>query len=174
MNGNHFQAFSEMANINLNDPYTRLLDVTGNGQPDLVMTEENVFTWFAANGKKGYLPAEHSFKPLDEEQGPALVFADENHQESIFLADMTGDGLTDIVRIRNGEICYWANKGYGKFSAKVTMNNAPLFDYPQQFNLKYLQLADVSGTGAADIIYLGQNSFKALSEPNRKRLEQCP
>ncbi len=50
--------------------------------------------------------------------GPAIVFAD--LQQTIFLADMTGDGLTDIVRIRNGEICYWANKGYGCFSAKVT------------------------------------------------------
>ncbi len=33
-----------------------------------------------------------------------------------------GDGLTDWVRIRNGEVCYWANLGYGRFGAKVTMN----------------------------------------------------
>ncbi len=156
-----FQAFTEIANIDLRDPNTRLLDLTGNGQPDLVMTEENVLVWYAAKGKKGYEPAKQSFKPLDEEQGPALVFEDTDQQESIFLADMTGDGLTDILRIRNGEICYWANKGYGKFSAKITMSNAPLFDDPQQFNLNYLQLADVSGTGATDIIYLGKNTFKA-------------
>jgi hypothetical protein len=156
-----FQAFSEIVNVNLNDPNIRLLDITGDGQPDMVMTEENVFVWFAANGKKGYKPAESSYKPIDEERGPALVFTSLESQESVFLADMTGDGLADIVRIRNGEICYWANKGYGKFSAKVTMGNAPVFDYPQQFNLKYLQLADVSGTGATDIIYLGENRFRA-------------
>ena len=27
---------------------------------------------------------------------------------------MSGDGLTDLVRIRNGEVCYWPNLGYGR------------------------------------------------------------
>ena len=40
-------------------------------------------------------------------KGPALVFADAT--ESIYLADMSGDGLTDLVRVRNGEMCYWPN-----------------------------------------------------------------
>lgn len=155
-----FQAFSEVANINLNDPNTRLLDLNGDGQADLVMTEERVFSWYEANGKKGHRAAQYATKPFDEEHGPAIVFADQ--QQTIFLADMVGDGLTDIVRIRNGEICYWANKGYGSFSAKINMDNAPIFDLPELFNPQYLHLADVSGTGATDIIYLGKNRFKAF------------
>ena len=55
--------------------------------------------------------------PLDEETGPRVVFADGT--QSIYLADMTGDGLSDLVRIRNGEVCYWPNLGYGRFGAKV-------------------------------------------------------
>ena len=42
---------------------------------------------------------------------------------------MSGDGLTDLVRIRNGEVCYWPNLGYGRFGAKVTMDDAPWFDH---------------------------------------------
>jgi hypothetical protein len=42
------------------------------------------------------------------------------------------------------------------------MANAPRFDYPELFNPQYLHLADVSGTGATDIIYLGENTFKAF------------
>jgi len=87
------------------------------------------------------------------------VFADP--VESIFLADMTGDGLTDIVRIRNGEISYWPNKGYGCFGAKVNMTYAPEFDTIDAFNPAYLHLADINGTGATDIIYLGKNVFRA-------------
>jgi hypothetical protein len=34
---------------------------------------------------------------------------------------MSGDGLNDIVRARNGEVCYWPNIGYGRFGAKVTL-----------------------------------------------------
>ena len=50
--------------------------------------------------------------------------------QSIYLADMSGDGLTDLVRIRNGEVCYWPNLGYGRFGAKVTMDNAPCVRQP--------------------------------------------
>ncbi|MCD4731548.1 MAG: insecticidal toxin complex protein, partial [Bacteroidales bacterium] len=155
-----FQSFEEMANIDVQDPNVRLIDLNGDGQPELVVTEENVFVWYAANGKKGYKAAEFATKSLDEEKGPAIVFADQ--EQALFLADMSGDGLTDICRIRNSEICYWANKGYGCFSAKINMSNAPLFDYPDLFNPQYLNLADVSGTRATDIIYLGKNKFKAF------------
>ena len=34
---------------------------------------------------------------LDEEKGPRLVFADGT--QSIYLADLSGDGLTDLVRM---------------------------------------------------------------------------
>ncbi len=42
--------------------------------------------------------ARHVAQGVDEEQGPAIVFAD--GEQSIYLADMSGDGLTDLVRIR--------------------------------------------------------------------------
>jgi RHS repeat-associated protein len=159
-NWNAFVPFEKIANVDLQDPNTRLIDINGDGQPEIVITEENVFLWYAADGKKGYSVAELTLKTFDEEKGPAIVFSDQ--LQTIFLADMSGDGLTDIVRIRNGEVCYWANKGYGRFSAKITMGNAPWFDYPDLYNPKYLHLADVSGTGATDIIYLGKNTFKAF------------
>ena len=155
-----FKPFEKLANINMRDPNTRRIDLNGDGQSELVVTENDVFVWYESNGKRGYFPAEFAHKTFDEEQGPAIIFAD--IEETIFLADMSGDGLTDIVRIRNGEICYWANMGYGKFSAKVNMGNAPLFDHDDKFNPQYLHLADVSGTGATDILYLGTNQFKAF------------
>lgn len=157
---NSFQSFKKNVNLKTPDPNTRRIDLNGDGQPELVVTEENAFVWYPSDGKKGHKPAEYAVKPFDDEKGPAIVFADQN--QSIFLADMTGDGLTDIVRIRNGEICYWANKGYGKFSAKVTMSNSPFFDHPDLYDPKFLHLADVSGTGATDIIYTGKNIFKAF------------
>ena len=81
--------------------------------------------------------------------------------QSIFLADMSGDGMTDIVRIQNGEVCYWPNLGYGRFGARVVMTNAPFFDRPGTFDPMYLTMADISGTGAADIMYIGHNKCTA-------------
>ena len=92
---------------------------------------------------------------FDEEKGPHLIFADGT--ESIFLADLSGDGLTDLVRIRNGEVCYWPNLGYGRFGAKVTMDNAPWFDTPDLFNPQRIRLADIDGSGTTDLIYLGRD-----------------
>ena len=154
-----FRSFEETANINFQDPNTKFLDVTGDGQPDLVMTENQVFVWYASDGKKGFKTAERTTKPFDENIGPAVIFND--LEQKIYLADMTGDGMKDIVRARNGEVCYWANMGYGRFGAKVIMSNAPWFDTPDLFNAEYLQFEDISGTGATDLIYFGKDHFKA-------------
>lgn len=151
----HFKPFAKPANFDLNDPNLRMLDLDGNGIPDILLTENDCFVWYAADAKDGYKAARRVAKVLDEEQGPRIVF-NESFQ-TIFLADMSGDGLTDIVRIRNGEICYWANQGYGRFSAKITMANAPQMDYPDYFDPARIRFADVDGTGSTDVLYLGRD-----------------
>lgn len=55
---------------------------------------------------------EHRRVSLDERIGPRIVLGDD--ETSIHLADMSGDGLLDIVRILNSEIYYWLNLGYGR------------------------------------------------------------
>lgn len=151
----HFKPFAKPVNFDLNDPNLRMLDLDGNGIPDILLTENDCFVWYAADAKDGYKAARRVAKVLDEEQGPRIVF-NESFQ-TIFLADMSGDGLTDIVRIRNGEICYWANQGYGGFSAKITMANAPQLDYPDYFDPARIRFADVDGTGSTDVLYLGRD-----------------
>ena len=64
------------------------------------------------------------------------------------------------MRIRNGEVCYWPNLGYGRFGAKVTMDHAPRFDHPDQFDHKRIRLADIDGTGTTDILYLHRDGVR--------------
>src|SRR5262249_46900004 len=115
-------------------------------------------TWHPSLAEDGFGPAQRVHKPFDEEIGPALVFADGT--QSIYLADFSGDGLTDLVRICNGEICYWPNLGYGRFGAKVTMDNAPWFDNPEEFDGRRIRLADIDGSGTTDIIYLHRDGIR--------------
>jgi len=152
-----FRTFDSLPNIDFGDANTRMLDLNGDGKPEALITEDSVFTWYESSGRKGFTQAYKTAKSFDEEKGPHLVFADPT--QTIYLADMSGDGMTDIVRIRNGEVCYWPNLGYGKFGAKVGMDKAPLFDHPDTFNPAYLRLADIDGSGTTDIIYLGKNKF---------------
>lgn len=156
-----FKNFLSLPNINLSDPNTRMLDLNGDGKAEVLISEDNLFTWYESAGKNGFKESRRTEKSFDEEAGPAIVFADS--EQRIFLADMSGDGLSDIVRIRNGEVCYWPNLGYGKFGAKVLMDDSPVFDYPDAYNPSYLRLADIDGSGTTDIIYLGKNKFSCWS-----------
>jgi len=153
-----FRPFTAPLNRNLHDPNLRFVDLDGDGHADVLITEDEAFVWHASLAEEGFGPARRVAQALDEEKGPRLVFADAT--QSIYLADMSGDGLTDLVRIRNGEVCYWPNLGYGRFGAKVTMDNAPWFDTPDQFDQKRIRLADIDGSGTTDILYLHREGVR--------------
>jgi RHS repeat-associated protein len=153
-----FRPFRTLPTVDLNDPNVRLLDVDGDGLPDVLVTEDDCFTWYPSEGRAGWGPPEQRRKLHNEDLGPTVIFA--NPGETILLADMTGDGLTDLVRVRNGNICYWPNKGYGRFGAKIQMAGAPWFDSPDRFDPKRIRLADIDGSGPTDLIYLGPSSVR--------------
>jgi len=99
-----FRAFRSLPVRDWNDPNLRFVDVTGDGIADILVTEDVAITWHPSLLNEGYGAAVRVPAPDDEEAGPRVVFADGT--QSIYLADMSGDGLSDIVRIRNGETCY--------------------------------------------------------------------
>ncbi|NOT09808.1 MAG: toxin [Gemmatimonadales bacterium] len=153
-----FRPFASRLNRDLHDPNLKFIDLDGNGRADLLISEDDAFVWHPSLGEAGFGSANRVAQALDEEEGPRLVFADGT--ESVYLADLSGDGLTDIARIRNGEVCYWPNLGYGRFGAKITMDDAPHFDRPDQFDQRRLRLADIDGTGTTDLIYLHQDGIR--------------
>lgn len=147
-----FVPFQALPHVNWNDPNLRFVDLTGDGHADVLVTEDSVFTWYPSRAEDGFGPGERVDQGSNEDAGARLVFADGT--QSIYLADMSGDGLTDLVRIRNGGICYWPNRGYGRFGPKVTMRDSPWFDAPDLFEQRRIGLADIDGSGCTDIIYL--------------------
>jgi len=153
-----FHAFTSRLNRDMGDPNLKFIDLDGDGHADVLISENDAFVWHASLAEEGFGAARRVVQALDEEKAPRLVFADGT--QSIYLSDMSGDGLTDLVRIRNGEVCYWPNLGYGRFGAKVSMDHAPHFDNPDQFDQRRIRLADIDGSGSTDIIYLHRDGVR--------------
>lgn len=142
-----FHEFHSIPNVNLKDPNVRFVDLTGDGLADIMVTEDAI-TWYHSLGKDGY---EFGSSQRSENR-PRVVSSDP--EQSIYLADMSGDGLSDLVRVRNGNVVYWPNMGYANFGSKIVMNNSPFFDYAERFDQRYLHVADIDGSGTADILYI--------------------
>ncbi|TGZ79091.1 SpvB-domain-containing protein [Ascodesmis nigricans] len=166
------------SNCNSQTPNVRSLDLTGNGIPDfLVANGDQGFTWYPSkpSWNEGFLQAQS----VSASMAPRLLFDDGT--ESIYLADMTGDGMIDIVRIINGSIFYWPNLGYGRFGRKIVMRNSPVLDSADLFHQKRIILTDVSGTGTTDLLYFPANGschvYENLSGngwSKRKRIQGFP
>ncbi len=153
-----FANFAEMPNLNLSDPNIKIVDLSGDGLGDIIIGKGDYFEIYLSEGKKGYGNYRRLRCNTTEEKGPKAIFSDELKQ--IYLADMSGDGLPDIVRITNGTLCYWPNLGYGRFGEIVMMANPPHYEQPDRFNPSQIRLADVDGTGTTDIVYFGSTTTR--------------
>ena len=148
-----FKPLATTAALDWSSSNVRTLDLDGDGLADVLLTEDDAFTWYPWVTGDGFGPSRRVATTRDEDRGPALVL--DQGDSSIFLADMSGDGLTDLVRIRNGEVCYWPNVGFGRFGAKIVMDDPPRFDTAGTFDPKRVKMADIDGSGTADVVYVG-------------------
>ena len=71
-----------------------LFDLDGDGFSDILITEDEAWSWYPSQAQDGFGQSQTVRTGRDEEAGPVVVFSDPT--QSVFLADMSGDGLTDI------------------------------------------------------------------------------
>jgi len=71
-NWNPFQNFESLPKINWGNPNLKFIDLTGDGFPDLLISEDNVFVWHMSLSTEGFTSAQYVPRPLDEEEGPRL------------------------------------------------------------------------------------------------------
>ncbi|OHV58803.1 SpvB/TcaC N-terminal domain-containing protein [Pseudofrankia sp. BMG5.36] len=146
------RSFRSLPALDWDDPALRFVDLNGDGHADVLITGDDTWVWYPSLGEDGFGPGIRLPAARDETAGPRLVVAD--RRLAIHLADMSGDGLADLVRVRDGEVCYWPNLGHGRFGPPVVMDRSPVFDRGDQFDPARLRLADLDGTGPTDLVYL--------------------
>ena len=153
-----FRPFRSLPIVDFTDPNVRLADLSGDGFADILITDDQALTWHPSLGDGGFGEAVCVRVPWNDDGGPRVLLGQAD--QSIVVADMSGDGLPDLVRIRNGEVCYWPSLGHGRFGPKVTMDGSPWFDDERQFDARRLRLADTDGSGPTDLIYAGSGGVR--------------
>ena len=153
----------------------RVFDVNGDGMVDVVKSSGTAYeVWFGLGrypGGDGLFgsakwtgagTAQLSMEPVMRcvpHSSTPVRFSDAD----VKLADMNGDGLTDIVRVRKGDIRYWPGRGDGTFGtgpigcAGGTFSDnsyVQMLDSPQYTNTDGLglHLDDVNGDGTSDLV----------------------
>lgn len=135
--------------------YSINMDVDGEGLADLVQFDAvGSAIWYNSKGKIGY----DNPQLLQLPETLPLQFI--NYQNERFTsADMTGDGLQDLVHIHNGGITYWPHLGYGKFGTACEMECPSLLDEVYRFDVNRCVLLDIDGTGSTDLIYIDKDQL---------------
>lgn len=126
---------------------TRLVDLDGDGVVDLLSSSDGWLALYYRDENRGWaLPPQ----VMARGSAPPVDLADPH----IFLADMTGDGSADLVRVDGAGVVYWPYRGLGRWDAPVAMAQPPTL--PFDVHPERLILSDIDGDGCADLIYLGQ------------------
>ena len=87
-----------------------------------------------------------------------------------FFADMTGDGLPDMVRIESGRVEYWPHLGWGQFGPGVVMESAPVIDNFGEMDATRIRLVDLDGSGTASLVYVGKGELRYWSNQRGDRV----
>ena len=155
-----FHLLKGFPNLDFNKPDVKFLDVTGDGLVDVIVFELDALTFYHSNGVDGFDNPLWVRVPWGADgsdyysQHPRAIFS--HGAMTMHIADMSGDGLPDLVRISDGQVLYYPNLGYGRFGDAVEMTNSPQFtSCDTEFDPERLRMADIDGSGTTDILYLG-------------------
>ncbi|MBA3462798.1 MAG: VCBS repeat-containing protein [Deltaproteobacteria bacterium] len=148
-----FRAYRAAPPFSFEDPEVRLLDLDGNGVTDALRTGA-AFELYFHDREHGWTSTE------TRERGPIDRFPDVRFSDRrVKLADMTGDGLIDIVLVDQGRVDYWPYLGNGRWGERVTMSGELAFPDAASlggigFDPDRLLVGDIDGDGVADLVYV--------------------
>ncbi|EQA1699131.1 SpvB/TcaC N-terminal domain-containing protein [Enterobacter bugandensis] len=132
--------------VEINHPSSWLADITGNGLLDLILLGPESVRLYPGK-EQGWGKLREIFQESNIEL-PAFTVA---KRELVLLADVAGSGQQHLVQINARGVRYWPNLGGGRFGNVISI---PGFAREERdFDPGRVLIADIDGSGSADIIY---------------------
>jgi RHS repeat-associated protein len=141
-----FRKYRVAPSFDLKDPEIRLIDLTGDGVTDVIRSGARLECYFN-DPREGWHETrwvERSALP----DFPGISFSDPR----VKWADLSGDGLQDLVLVSDRNVEYCPNLGYGSWGRRLHMENGP--QLPVGYDPRRILLGDVDGDGLADLLYV--------------------
>lgn len=127
-------------------PAAQMTDLDGIGSTDLVLIgPRSVRIW--PGSKDGWLAAQN----IPQAEKIVLPSPDGDAANLVAFSDVLGSGQQHLVQISASGVVCWPNLGHGRFGQPLALDG---FSKTQtEFNAGYVYLADIDGSGTADILY---------------------
>ncbi|MGT3355634.1 SpvB/TcaC N-terminal domain-containing protein [Yersinia enterocolitica] len=147
-------------------PQAQLADLIGDGISDLALIGPKSVRLYA-NKRDGFAAAQQIY----QDPAIALPIPGASNAELVAFSDPLGSGQQHLLRVRHNSVTCWPNLGHGTFGKPVTLSG---FSQPAtSFNPQQVWLADIDGSGTADLIYANSDhlliyrnqSGNAFAEP---------
>lgn len=143
------------------NPQGQMADLVGAGLFDLALIGTRSVRLYANRREHGFAqPVEvpHKASTDEREDDDALPVLSNSRSELVAFSDVLGSGQQHLIRIRHHEIRCWPNLGRGNFGKGFKLADLP-FDYTE-FDASRILLADLDGSGAADLLYLTPDAIE--------------
>lgn len=137
--------FGQAPAVSPDDPNVRFLDLNGDGITDVLVDAGH--SWLLYLRRDANTWSDHPVVLAPERTPPVSL-----NDPHVHVADMTGDGLSDIVLASGGGVTYWPARADGGWGAATELSPAPGFS--QNHDPRRLFLFDVDGDGCADLVYV--------------------
>ena len=147
-------------NIAWDDPNLRFVDLDGDGLADVLITEDDAFTWYPSLGDDGFGPAGGRSRAVGRGAGPAAGASPT--RDAVHLPgrhDRRRPGRPGPRPQRRGLLLAQPRLRPLRRQGHA-WTDAPWFDQPDLFDQRRVRLADIDGSGTTDIIYLHRDGAR--------------